>query len=129
VEVEVQPPFDWSLCDWTADDPFAHVPAAPAAGGASEATARNALQTLLSSQLTALDRAHPEAASTSRPSSDSSEAKAVQGSSTACDNAAADYRQGYRRLLKDALDALCPIGGEVERAVPVEPQSKRTRLT
>ena len=123
-------PFDWSACDWTADDPFA-LATAPSRGGAcaagdgaaaeAEAEAREGVGALLRRALTALGgtstaeaaeaaEAAVEAPKPAAPPPASPPASlplaAAQGSAAECDRAAAVYREGQRVLLREALGAL-----------------------
>ena len=124
-------PFDWSACDWTADDPFA-LATAPSRGGAcaagdgaaaeAEAAAREGVGALLRRALTALGggRTAEEAEGTeeAEEAQKAEEAPgpatpppapplaAAQGSAAECDRAAAVYREGQRVLLREALGAL-----------------------
>ena len=86
-------PFDWSACDWSADDPFANTAAADKGEVVGQA-ALDALLALLREKLAALDAAR------------SSSPPPEQGDGGACERAAAIYRGGMRRLLQEAIEAV-----------------------
>ena len=138
-EVEARP-FDWSACDWTADDPFA-LATAPSRGGAcaagfgaaaeAEAAACEGVGALLRRALTALGGGRTAEKAEGTEGTEEAEGAeeapgpstpppapplaAAQGSAAECDRAAAVYREGQRVLLREALGALGALearGGE-----------------
>ena len=114
-------PFDWSACDWSADDPFANTAAADTGEVVGQA-ALDALLALLREGLAALD-----AACSSPP-------PPTQGGAGACERAAT-YRAGMRRLLQEAIEAVEARaeeegrGGELRQGYETDGARKRPRTS
>ena len=101
-------PFDWSACDWAAEDPFALAAAPPVTDGVqaeAEAAACEGLQALLRRALGAMGAPDypPIQAEPPLP-------PPPAGSDAECARAAAVYRQGQAALLREALAALAARG-------------------
>ena len=102
-------PFDWSACDWAAEDPFALAAAPPLTDGVhaeAAAAACAGLQALLRRALGAMGAPDCPPSIEAEPPLPPPPA----GSDAECARAAAVYRQGQAALLREALAALAARG-------------------
>ena len=105
-------PFDWSACDWAAEDPFALAAAPPLTDGVqaeaeaeAEAAACEGLRALLRRALGAMGAPDCPPSIEAEPP-----LPPPAGSDAECARAAAVYRQGQAALLREALAALAARG-------------------